>query len=103
MPTQGWPPRTTAARRTTQELALLAALAHEQHQAAIVLVCLDDVQRDLTAPCQADLEELAAPIRADVDPRRFTARGADDLHPSPDRGEPPLQNVGSPDFLSSCR
>src|SRR5919197_470172 len=50
----------------TQELALLAALAHEQKQAAIVPVCLDDVERDPTATCQAELEELAPAVRADV-------------------------------------
>jgi hypothetical protein len=85
----------------TQELALLATLPHEQKQAVLVPILVDDARRDPAPAQQTKLEVLTLPVRVDVEqtgrlpsaPR--PRRRLDDLHPSPDRGEPPLENLGT--------
>lgn len=86
-----------------QELALLLAVTHQQQQMPVSAAHVHHLQLDQAAAAgEADVEELAPRVRADIDPRS-AGRRANELEPSPDRGETPLQNLGAHSFLSSCR
>ncbi len=65
---------------------------------------VNDLEIDaVAAASKPQLEELAAAVRANIDPR-LAVSVAGDLDPSADRGEPPREHLGArPSFLSSSR
>ena len=74
------------------------AVTHEQEQMPVSAVDVHHLELDRVAAArEADVEELAACVGADVD-ARSAGRRADDVEPNSDRGEAPLQNLGTHGF-----
>ena len=83
---------------TAQELALLLAVTHEQEQMPVSPVGVHHLELDRAAAArEADVEELATRVGADVD-AWSAGRRPNQVEPSSDRGEAPLENLGAHGF-----
>ena len=81
-----------------QELALFLAVPHQEEQMPVGAVDVHHLQLDQAAAAgKADVEELATPVRANVDAQR-ARRWAGDVESSSDRGEAPLEYLGTHGF-----